>query len=77
MHVRNLYRYETDIGVVITPDAHAETDQPHGLRLIAEDGMAITNGNDIVSCVDVAQEAATQWHDCADPEAAAEEEEAL
>lgn len=70
MQVRNLYRYETNIGVVITPDAREETDRPHGVRIIAEEGMAITNGTDTVSCVDVSQEDIPRWSDCALPDEA-------
>lgn len=34
------------------------------VRLVAEDGMAITNGNTVTTCVDVLATDAPNWTDC-------------
>lgn len=47
-----LYRYEEAAGVVITPNRRNATDEPHGYRLIADDGYILTNGETEAPCVD-------------------------
>ncbi|MBO7251797.1 MAG: hypothetical protein J6V25_04130 [Oscillospiraceae bacterium] len=44
------------------------------VRLIADDGMAITNGETVTVCVDVLAEDAQNWRDCEMPEAEDPEE---
>ena len=50
------------------------------VRLVAEDGMAITNGKTVTTCADVHASDVTNWKDCEDPTEEADEvsaEEAL
>jgi hypothetical protein len=34
------------------------------VRLVADDGKAITNGNVVTACVDVLAESVSEWTDC-------------
>lgn len=50
----NLYRYvENDGSVTVTPKQRTETDTPYKEKLIADDGKALTGGENVVGVVDV------------------------
>lgn len=71
----NLYRYEEENGVVIiTPNAKAETDTPSRLRLIADEGMILTDGNTETCVVDIPLEEADSWHEITDADEATEQD---
>ena len=65
-----LYRYEDENGVVtITPNARVETDTPSRLRLVADEGMLLTDGNTETPVVDILFHKADNWHEITDEEA--------
>jgi hypothetical protein len=71
----NLYRYEDENGVVtITPTPRTETDTPSRLRLVADEGMILTDGNTETPVVDILPEQADNWHEITDAEALALQE---
>lgn len=54
----------TGNGVSLSPVyAEGRTESKY-IRLIADDGKAITNGNTVTVCVDVQRENAPFWTDC-------------
>lgn len=54
----------TGNGVSLSPvNAEGRTLSKY-VRLVAEDGMAITNGTAVSPCVDVLAEDASKWVDC-------------
>lgn len=66
----NLYRYEDENGVVtITPNPRKETDIPSRLRLVADEGMLLTDGNTKTPVVDILPEEASNWHEITDEDA--------
>jgi hypothetical protein len=66
----NLYRYEDENGVVtITPNPRTETDIPSRLRLVADEGMILTDGNTKTPVVDILPEEEGNWHEITDEEA--------
>lgn len=66
----NLYRYEEENGVVtITPTPRTETDVPSRLRLVADEGMILTDGNTKTPVVDILPEEESNWHEITDEEA--------
>lgn len=72
----DLYRYEDDNGVVtITPTPRTETDTPSRLRLVADEGMILTDGNTKTPVVDILPDSAENWHEIPDEEAQARVEE--
>lgn len=52
MTIKNLYKYETEKGTVITPIPHSELDEPYMYRLIANEGKILTNGDTMTYCID-------------------------
>ena len=52
MTIRNLYRYEDEHGVTITPNKRSESDEPYCVRLIADEGKILTDGETETPCVD-------------------------
>lgn len=69
MIIKQLY---TGNGVSLSPiDAEGRKLSAY-VRLVAEDGMAITNGSTVATCADVLATDAPNWTDC---EAPAEEDE--
>ena len=48
-----LYRYEDGATIVITPVQRQPEDTPRKYRLIADEGMELTDGETVVSCIDV------------------------
>ena len=68
----NLYRYNDANGVVtISPNKRAETDVPNGLRLVADEGMLLTDGNTETPVVDITFDEESNWHEIPDEEAQA------
>lgn len=54
----------TGNGVSLSPVyAEGRTESKY-IRLIADDGKAITNGNTVTTCVDVLKENVPLWTDC-------------
>ena len=61
MQIVNLYRYEEDGTVIITPNKRNETDIPSRARLIADEGATLTNGTTETEVVDVMLDEVEQW----------------
>ena len=59
----NLYRYEENGTVIITPNARTETDTPSRMRLIAEENAILTDGTTETIAVDVMLEDVDKWHE--------------
>ena len=59
----NLYRYETENGVIITPNAKNETDISSRMRLVSDENKALTNGETITLVVDVLLEGIKNWYE--------------
>ena len=59
----NLYRYEENGTVIITPNARAETDTPSRMRLIADENAILTDGTTETIAVDVMLEDVDKWHE--------------
>lgn len=57
----NLYRYEINGRVTITPNQKNEQDLPSRLRLIADEGYVLTNGELSVPARDVLLEEVDLW----------------
>lgn len=64
----------TGNGVSLSPIWEEGRTESRYVRLIADDGMAITNGETVTVCVDVLAEDAHKWTDCEMPP---EEEETI
>lgn len=75
MRIVNLYRYEREPGKITTSPINPDevTDYTLIYRLIADEGMAITDGTSIVECVDT--DSSEGWTDCDLPEELTIEEE--
>ena len=75
MQIVNLYRYEREPGKITTSPIKPDDGIDYTIiyRLIADEGMAITDGSSIVECVDT--NSAEGWTDCDLPEEPAIEEE--
>lgn len=65
MTVKNLYKYETEKGTVITPIPHSESDEPYMYRLIADEGKVLTNGETMTYCIDTHE--VEEWEEVDDP----------
>lgn len=59
----NLYRYEENGTVIITPNARAETDTPSRMRLIADENCILTNGTTETPARDVMLDEVDKWHE--------------
>ena len=59
----NLYRYEENGKVTVTPNKRYETDTPSRMRLIAEENAILTNGTTETPAVDVMLEDVDKWHE--------------
>ena len=76
MQIVNLYLYNDENGVVtITPNKRAKTDKPSRLRLIADEGMILTDGNTKTPAKDVMLDEKEKWIEIPDEEAQAMREE--
>ena len=61
MKVLNLY---TGGGVTLSPVNADGRLLSEYVRLVADDGLAITDGDIVVSCIDVRLKEACKWRDC-------------
>lgn len=59
----NLYRYEENGKVTITPTPRAETDTPSRMRLIADENCILTDDTTETPAVDVMLEDVDKWHE--------------
>lgn len=59
----NLYRYEKNGTVTVTPNARRETDVPSRMRLIADESMLLTNGTTETEVIDVTLDEIELWHE--------------
>ena len=66
----------TGNGVSLSPNYKEGRTISRYVRLIADEGMAITNGETVTVCVDVLAEDAEKWTDCEMPTEETEVEEA-
>ena len=75
MHIVDLYRYEREPGKITTSPVKPDDGIVYSIiyRLIADEGMAITDGSSIVECVDT--DSSEGWTDCDLPEELTLEEE--
>ena len=75
MQIVNLYRYEREPGKITTSPVKPDDGVDYSIiyRLIADEGMAITDGSSIVECVDTIS--SEGWTDCDLPEEPTIEEE--
>lgn len=69
MQIVNLYLYNDENGVVtITPTPRLAADKPERLRLIAEEGYTLTNGEIQTPARDVLIEEKSNWYEIPDEE---------
>lgn len=61
MIIKTIYRYTRDGKTTVSP-AKPEGDYSKTYRVIAEEGMAITNGNLECECIDT--DDPSEWQDC-------------
>lgn len=61
MKVIDLYRYEDNGTVVITPNKRNETDIPSRARLVADEGATLVKGDVETEIVDVMLDEVEQW----------------
>lgn len=57
----DLYRYEENGKVTVTPNARAETDTPSRMRLIADENCVLTDGTTETIAVDVMLDEVDLW----------------
>ena len=57
----NLYRYEINGVILITPNKHNETDVPSQMRLIADENCILTNDTIETPVVDVMLDEVSLW----------------
>jgi hypothetical protein len=57
----NLYKYEENGTVIITPNARAETDTPSRMRLIADENAILTDGTTETPARDVMLDEVDKW----------------
>ena len=72
MQIIDLYRYEDDNAIVITPNKRNEADTPSRARLIADEGAILTNGTTETPAVDVMLDEVEQWHEIGSADEATE-----
>ena len=61
----------TGNGVSLSPVYAEGRAESKYIRLIADDGMAITNGTTVTTCIDVPKDNVGNWADCELPEESA------
>lgn len=61
MQIVDLYRYEDNGTVVITPNKRNETDIPSRARLVADEGAMLIKGDIETEVVDVMLDEVEQW----------------
>ena len=62
----NLYRYEENGKVTITPNKRNETDAPSRMRLVADEGTILTNGTIEATVIDVSFDDIDKWQEIND-----------
>lgn len=63
MQIVNLYRYEENGTVIITPNQRSETNQPSRYRLIADEGAMLINGTTETGVVDIMLKDVEKWRE--------------
>ena len=63
MQIVNLYRYEENGTVIITPNQRSKTDQPSRYRLIADEGAMLTDGGTETEVIDIMLEDFKKWQE--------------
>ena len=63
MQIVNLYRYEENGTVIITPNKRNETDEPSRYRLVADEGAMLTNGAIETEVIDIMLEHVEKWQE--------------
>ena len=63
MQIIDLYRYEENGTVIITPNKRNETDTPSRARLVADENAILTNGTTETEVVDVMLDEVDKWHE--------------
>ena len=66
MIIKTLYRYQRDDGGTTVSPSKPDCEYTELLRLIADEGKALTNGSVTTSCIDV--ESAEGWTEIDEPE---------
>lgn len=61
MQIIDLYRYEDNGTVIITPNKRNETDTPSRARLVADEGAILTNGTTETEVRDVMLDEVDLW----------------
>ena len=61
MQIIDLYRYEENGTVVITPNKRNETDIPSRARLVADEGVTLVRDNIETVVIDVMLDEVEQW----------------
>lgn len=61
MQIIDLYRYEDNGTVVITPNKRNETDTPSRARLVANEGAMLVRGDIETEVIDVMLDEVEQW----------------
>lgn len=64
----NLYRYEINGQVTVTPNRRSETDVPSRIRLIADNGYILINGGAKAPAIDIAIEDIPLWNEIVEEE---------
>lgn len=72
MQIVNLYRYEENGTVIITPNKRNEADEPSRARLVADEGAILTNGTTETAVIDVMLDEVEQWHEIGSADEATE-----
>ena len=63
MQIIDLYRYEDDNEIVITPNKRNETDTPSRVRLVADENCTLTNGTKEIEVIDVMLDEIEVWYE--------------
>ena len=72
----NLYRYDNEDGsVTVTPIQRNPTDPVYKMRLIADEGKILTDGEYKTPCIDCTLEDVDRWYEINDPNEPIAEEE--
>ena len=68
----NLYRYEENGKVTVTPNKRNETDTPSRMRLIADENCILTNGTTEITVIDVTLDEVDNWSEAVERDEALE-----
>lgn len=65
MTITTLYKYKKKRSTIISPKMPPEGVEYTTLsRIVADNGMAVTDGNTITTCADVENDQVVNWTDC-------------